>query len=100
MASDWFRLNNAGDGTEKNPNRPDLKGHDVSYSGNVTHPNGPPGWVVRVHGTEEELDALESDLSGSEKRLDNVPTEALNNMLGQNRDAAGWERGFSVGGSE
>jgi hypothetical protein len=42
------------------------------------------------------LDALEADLSGAEKRLPDVPTQALNAMLGQNRTAEEWNNGFRV----
>lgn len=98
MPSDWFKLTAQGTGTDTDPFRPDFKGRDVDgWAGNETDPNGGPPWLVRVYADPVVLDALESDLSGPEKRLPDVPAQALNAMLGQNRDAQGWNNGFRVG---
>lgn len=79
--------------------RPDLAGHDVDgWSGQKSHPDGgSKKWIVRVYGDEATLDALAAESTA--QRLDSVPVDALNQMFGQQRDAAGWERGFNVGGN-
>lgn len=96
MADRWFRLPET---TRELPDRnvamPDLKGYDVDgWSGNKAHPDGAPYWVVRVHADAGTLDALSGESNVIE--LAGVPTEALNQMLGQTRDATGWERGFGI----
>lgn len=93
----WFRLPETGDGSIDNPYRPDAKGYDVSWTGNKAHPDGAPHRVVRVYADGETLDAL-ADEQGV-KDLSSVPTQALNNMFGQNRDDDGWNRAFQIGQS-
>lgn len=105
--SDCFKLKNVqGDPAESTyyadvyVNKPNFHGHADEidgYSGNRTDPNGGPEWLVRVFAGSETLDALEADLSGPEKRLPDVPIQALNAMLGQERDKEGWNRAFAVG---
>lgn len=93
MAERWFRLPEMGTGTMDDPLRPKyLDGLD--YSGRPEHPDGSPIWVVRVYGTTAELDDLASKQNAVE--LGGVPTDALNRMLGVNRTASDWERGFRV----
>jgi hypothetical protein len=97
MPSDWFRTRETGTGTEQDPYRPDLHGHDVDgWSGNSPDPNGPPKWIVLVYADESVLSTL-ADEPGVQ-RLDNIPVQALNQMLGQDCDAAAWEQAFRVGG--
>lgn len=91
----WFRLPEVGDGTVDNAYRPDTKGYDIDgFSGNTAHPNGSPIWVVRVYADEATLDALAAESGVVE--LSSVPTDALNNMFGQNRTAAEWEEGLKI----
>lgn len=97
MANDWFRLRERGEGSQSDPYRPELHGHDLDYSGNKKHPDGAPFWIVRVYGTETEVDALETDLSNGEQRLRSVPVEALGAMLGQNKSIDEWEAAFDLG---
>lgn len=95
MISDWFRLPETGDGTTENPFRPDLQGYDTGgWAGQKSHPDGGPPWVVRVYADQTTLDNLASD--PDVQRYDRLPSQALNNMLGQDRDADGWRRGFAV----
>lgn len=99
MTSDWFRLPEAGSGTATDPPRPDLFGHDVDrWSGTKQHPGGAPKWVVRVYADESVLSALANEPQA--KRLSDLPVQALNQMLGQDRDAEGWRRGFNVEGGQ
>jgi len=59
MTDDWFRTHETGGGTEQDPHRPDLHGHDVDrWGGNSPDPNGPPKWVVRVRADEQTLATL------------------------------------------
>jgi len=94
MPSDWFRFPETGDGTLQDPVRPDTRGYDVDYAGGKPDPNGPPQWVVRVYGDAATLDALADE--PQVVRLDSVPVQALNQMLGQERDAEEWERDFRI----
>lgn len=95
MPSEWFRLPEAGTGTEADPIRPDLLGYDVDgWAGQKSHPDGGVKWVVRVYAVQGTLDALAAESQA--QRLDSVPVDALNNMTGEQRDAAGWERGFKI----
>lgn len=94
----WYRLNEIGDGVD-NPKRPDFNGFESDingWSGNTSHPDGAPFWVVRVSADESVHDELEDSLTEDARALDNAPVEALNNMLGQNRDEDGWNRGFNA----
>lgn len=96
MAERWFRLPETTGGPDGDTIIPDTFGHDVdAQAGNAAHPDGAPTWVVRVRGTPDDLDALASEPQATE--LPDIPVQALNNMTGQQRDAAGWERGFKVG---
>lgn len=96
MASDWFRLPEAGDGTDENPYGPDLFGHEVDgWAGQESHPDGGARWVVRVYADEATLTALAGEAGAS--RYDRLPSQALNTMLDQERTADGWREGFSVG---
>lgn len=98
MGSKWFRLPEAGDGTDENPFRPDSQGFDIDgWSGQKSHPDGGPKWVVRVYAEQTTLDDLASD--PNVQQYDRLPSQALNNMLGQDRTADGWRRGFAVGDS-
>lgn len=91
----WFRLPETGDGTAKNPYRPDLKGHDVDgWSGNESHPDGAPNFIVRVYADSAILDSLANE-SGVQK-LSSVPTTSLNNMFGQNRTDSEWNNSFKI----
>lgn len=95
MASRWFRLPESGDGSFTNPLTPDLYGHAVDgLSGTKSHPDGAPYWVVRVFADNSTLDSLASESGVVE--LSSVPTDALNQMFGQNRDAAEWKIAFKV----
>lgn len=98
-ANDWFRLPESGAGTEADPSRPDLLGYDVDgWTGQKSHPDGgSKKWVVRVYADAATLDTLAAEAGA--QRLDSVPVDALNQMLNQQRDAAGWERGFNIGGN-
>lgn len=97
MVNDWFRLPETGEGTATDPHRPDFHGHDINgWGGNKPHPDGPPKVVARVYGDESTLAAL-ADEPGVQ-RLNNVPTETLNQMLGQERTAEAWNQSFRVGG--
>lgn len=98
--NDWFRLPETGDGTEGNSIRPDFLGHGAEidgWSGQKSHPDGGAKWVVRVYGDAAALEALASEPKA--QRLDNIPVQALNKMVGgEDRDAAGWRRGMRIGG--
>lgn len=96
MTDDWFRVPETGAGTKTDPLRPDLHGYDVDgWAGKKQHPNGSPKWVVRVYGDESTLSAL-GDESGVQ-RLDNIPVQALNQMLGEDRSREEWARAFRAG---
>lgn len=96
MANEWFRLPETGSGTDTDPFRPDLFGYDVTgWAGNESHPDGAPSWVVRVYADQTTLDNLANETGVS--RYDRLPSQALNNMFGQNRTADEWREGFSVG---
>lgn len=95
MSRRWFRLPETGTGSLADAVRPDLKGHDVDgWAGTETHPDGAPNWVVRVSADDVTLDSLAAE--PDVQALDAVPVTALNQMFGQNRDAAGWKRGFQA----
>lgn len=100
MANDWYRLPESGTGTTDDPHSPDLLGHAAEvggWAGQKSHPDGGAKWVVRVYGDAAALDALASE--GQAQRLDNVPADALNQMVeGEERDADGWRQGFGIGG--
>jgi len=97
MAERWFQLREVGSGTVGDPYRPEyVESMGLDYTGNKKAPDGAP-WLVRVYGTDSELDTL-AGKSGATELL-SVPTDALNQMLDQTRDAEGWERGFSADGS-
>lgn len=98
MASRWYRLPETGSGDDLDEIRPDLLDHadDVDgWSGNAAHPDGAPQWIVRVYGDDTTLDALAGEPQAV--ALDGVPVQALNEMLGQDRDADGWREGFRIG---
>lgn len=101
MSSRWFRLNEkeVQDSDDANITRkePDFHGYEDDidgYSGNTSHPEGAPQWVVRVYADDATLDALAAE-SGV-VALDSVPTQALNNMFGQNRSASEWNDAFKI----
>lgn len=95
MNSRWFRLPETGSGTDSDPTRPDLLGYTVDgTSGNKSHPDGAPHFVVRVFADETTLDNLAGEPDA--QAYDNVPTTALNQMFGQERDSDGWQSGFEV----
>lgn len=95
MPERWFRIREVGSGTITDPTRPDhVDELGLSYSGNAAHPEGAPKWIVRVYGTTAELDDLEG--RPGVQRLPEIPTTALNQLFGQQRDAAGWTEGFDV----
>lgn len=89
-----MRTQETGNNTPENPDRPDLKGYDVDYTGNRAHPDGGLPWLVRVYGDSATLDALASETGVTE--LSDVPADALNKMLGQDRNDTGWNDGFRV----
>ena len=93
----WYRLNENED--DLGNSMPDFNGYRDEidgWSGNESHPDGAPFWLVRVSADESVHDELEDSLTQDARALDNVPVEALNNMLGQNRDEDGWNRVFNV----
>ena len=93
----WYRLNETEDAL--GDPMPDFNGHRDEidgWSGNESHPDGAPFWIVRVAADEPVHDELADSLAQGAQALDNVPVEALNNMLGQNRDEDGWNRGYNV----
>lgn len=96
----WYRLGEMLVETVDGKARcPDLLGYadDIDgWSGNKQHPDGAPFWVVRVSADEAVHDELEDSLTQGARALDNVPVEALNNMIGQNRDEDGWNRGLNA----
>lgn len=95
MANRWFRLQEIGTGGFDDEYRPDFSGHDVDgWTGNKSHPDGSPRWIVRVYADTATLDALAGEPSAQE--LSGVPTQALNNMLGANRTADEWKQNFRV----
>lgn len=95
MPSEWFRLPETGDGSTDNLYQPDLYGYAVQgWAGQKSHPDGSPQWIVRVYADETTLSDLASE--PNVQRYDRLPSQALNNMLGQDRNADGWRRGFAV----
>lgn len=98
MASDWFRVQKTGSGTDDDPFRPDLDEFDTDgYAGNEdTETSQNPNMVVKVVGDPTVLDNVAA--SSQATRLDNVPKQALDQMFSQNRSEAEWDTAFSVGG--
>lgn len=95
MPNRWFQLRETGTGTEQDPYRPEyVQEMGLDFTGNKTAPNGAP-WVVRVYGTQTELDELANKPGVTEKS--SVPTETLNKMLAQDRNADGWKQSFQIG---
>lgn len=67
----------------------------LDHSGNESHPSGSPSWIVRVYGTNSELDTLASKPQVTE--YSSVPDSTLDKMFAQNRESNGWNSGFQVG---
>jgi len=104
MANRWYRAKEIGDGISPidendpentGPYRP--KGADLAngQSGNKRHPKDSPLWLVRFYGDAATLDEI-ANLS-TVNELSDIPDQALNNMMGQNRSKEEWNRGFKVG---
>jgi len=94
MPSRWFRTKEIGEGTVDDSYGPDLKGHDLSYSGNKDESDNSLIWYVKVYGTEAELDSLASEAGVTE--LSNVPKQALDGILGQGKTEAEWDNSIRV----
>ena len=97
MTDRWFRLPKTTD-EETGTTKPDFKGHEDAidgWSGNKPHPDGSPSWVVRMYADQSTLDALADE--SQVVALDGVPTQALNQMFGQNRSSSEWNESFKVG---
>lgn len=89
MPQRWFRLPETGSGTIDDPHEPDPLGYDIDgFSGQRSHPDGAPVFVVRVAADSTTLDNLANEPQATP--LDQVPVNALNNMLGQNRTGEEW----------
>jgi len=90
----WYRSKEIGSGIRDDPYRP--KGADKAdgFSGNKAMDKAPI-WLVRFYGDEATLDEIANMPAVQE--LSDIPDQALNNMLGQNRSKEKWNRGFRVG---
>jgi hypothetical protein len=92
MPSRWFNLPDTGTGTLNDPYRPKLFGYSVEgWAGNKQNPQK---WVVRVFADSSTLNSLAAEPQATS--FGDVPTQALNNMFGQNRNENGWENGFNI----
>ena len=98
MASDWFRIQKTGSGTEDDPYRPDLDAFDIDgFAGQEDDATGSsPVMVVKVYGTETVLQNVAD--SSQATRLSSVPKNALDAITGQTRSGAEWDNAFSIGG--
>lgn len=99
MPSNWFRLPETGDGSETDPYRPALFGHDVDgWAGNQSHPDGPPKVIARVYADQQTLESLANE--PGVQRLDNTPVQALNQMFNKDHNAEAWNQSFRIGGDD
>lgn len=97
MASDWFRIEKIGTGTQDDPYRPDLDAFTIDgFAGNEKHPDGAPVFVAKVVADQAVLDDIAA--SSQATRLSGVPKSALDQMFGQSRSEAEWDDAFTVGG--
>lgn len=96
MTSQWFRLPETGDGSDGNPYRPDLLGHEIDdWAGNKNPDADAPIWYVRVYADESTLQALGDEPKA--QPLGDVPVTDMADILGYGSSQTGIESRFSVG---